>query len=134
MERSLQAFLNPVQVENEKIVISKRFMEDGKPVEWEIRPIATDENDRLLKKHSKINKKGIQSFDRAAYLNELVASAVVYPDLKNAELQNAYGVRGEVSLLTKMLLIGEFATLNEAVQSLSGLDLEENDELEEVKN
>lgn len=134
MERSLKAFLNPVQVENEKVVVSKRFMEDGIPVEWEIKPITTDENDRLMKKHSKRNKKGVESFERTAYLNELVASAVVYPDLKNAELQNAYGVMGEVSLLTKMLLLGEFATLSEAVQKLSGLDVDEKEELEEVKN
>lgn len=134
MERSLQAFLNPIKVDNEKIVVSKRFVDGDNPVEWEIRAISTDENDMLIKKHTKRNKKGIETFDKSSYVNEMVASAVVFPDLKNAELQNAYGVRGDVSLLTRMLLIGEFATLAEAVQSISGLDVEINDEIEEVKN
>lgn len=132
---SLKAFLNPIIPQNEKIAVSKRFIENGKPVEWEIRPITQDENDFLMKKYTKKDKKtGTETFDRQGYINDLVASAVVYPDLKNAELQKAYGVLGEADLLKKMLLIGEYAVLAQKVQELSGLDADMDELVEEAKN
>lgn len=138
MERSLKAFLNPIKVENAFVEVSNRFLdEDGKPIKWEIRAISSEENDRLTRKHTKRDRKTKQEiFDRSSYINELVASAVVYPDLKNAELQKAYGVLGEVELLQKLLTVmGEFLTLSEEVQKLSGLFLgEEEDVVTEIKN
>lgn len=132
---SLKAFLNPITPQNEKIVISKRFMEEGQPVHWEIRPIMQDENEQLMKKHTKRDRKTqTETFDRSAYVTELTASAVVYPDLRSTELQKAYGVLGEAQLLKKMLLVGEFATLTQKVQTLSGLDEDINDTVEEAKN
>jgi len=64
----------------------------------------------------------------------LTAAAVVFPDLKNAELQKHYGVMGEAELLQKMLYAGEFAELAQQVQALSGLEEDINDLIEEVKN
>ena len=55
-------------------------------------------------------------------------------DLKNAELQQAYGVLGEAELLKAMLYVGEFAELAQAVQELSGLDVDINEEIEDAKN
>lgn len=136
MERSLAAFLKPVEVENELVEVSDRYRdEDGKPVKWEIRAITSKENDQLMRRHTKRDKKTKQEiFDRTSYTNDLVASAVVYPDLKNAELQNAYGVLGEVELLQKMLIMGEFMKLSEEVQKISGLDIEDEDQVEAIKN
>ena len=88
-----------------------------------------------MRKHTKRDKKTKQEiFNRTSYTNDLVASAVVYPDLKNAELQNAYGVLGEVELLQKMLIMGEFMKLSEEVQKISGLDIEDEDQVEAIKN
>ena len=131
---SLKAFLNPIKPENKEVIVSDRFQEDGKPVPFVIRPITQKENEQLLKKHTKRDKRGNDYFDRTGYIHELVASAVVFPDLKNAELQKAYGVLGEVELLKTMLYVGEFAELAQAVQELSGLDVDINEEIEEVKN
>lgn len=131
---SLKAFLNPIKPENKEVIVSDRFQEDGKPVPFVIRPITQKENEQLLKKHTKRDKRGNDVFDRTGYIHELVASAVVFPDLKNAELQKAYGVLGEVELLKTMLYVGEFAELAQAVQELSGLDVDINEEIEEVKN
>jgi len=131
---SLKAFLNPIQVENKEVIVSNRFQEDGKPVPFIIRPITQKENEQLIKKHTRKDKKGNETFDRTRYIHELTAAAVVFPDLKNAELQKAYGVLGEVELLKTMLLVGEFAELAQAVQELSGLDTDINEEIEEVKN
>ncbi len=131
---SLNAFLHPIQVENKEIVISKRFVEAGKPVPFIIRPITQEENKYLIKKFTKRDKKGTDTFDRAEYVQAMTASAVVFPDLTNAELQKAYGVLGESALLQKMLYIGEYADLAQAVQEISGLDADINEDIEEAKN
>lgn len=133
--KSLQAFLNPQTVENKEVVVSKRFMEDGKPVAWVIKPITSEENDRIMKKHMKRDvKRGTETFNRLDYVNELVASAVVYPDLNNSELQSHWGVLGATQLLGKMLYQGEFALLSEEVQKLSGLDITDESLVDEAKN
>lgn len=131
---SLKAFLNPIKVENKEVIISNRFQEDEKPVPFVIRPITQKENEQLIKKYTKRDKKGNETFNRTEYVQALTASAVVFPDLKNAELQKAYGVLGETELLKTMLYVGEFAELAQAVQELSGLDTDINEEIEEVKN
>lgn len=52
---NLSCFLsqNAVKIENSKIVVSKRFLEKGKPVEWEIRAITTEEEEALRKSCTK---------------------------------------------------------------------------------
>lgn len=131
---SLKAFLNPIKVENKEVVVSNRFMEDGKVVPFIIKPITQKENEQLVKKHKKIDNKGNESFDMLAYKQELNAIAVVFPDLSNAELQKAYAVLGESELLKKMLFVGEYGSLAQEIQKLSGLDVDINEEIEEVKN
>lgn len=131
---SLNAFLNPLQTENKEVIVSNRFQEKGKPVPFIIKPITQEENKALIKKFSKKDKKGNESFDKTEYVSALTSSAVVFPDLTNAELQKAYGVLGESSLLQKMLYVGEYATLAQEVQELSGLDKDINEDIEEVKN
>ena len=132
---SLSAFLHPEQAENKEVIVSERFKENGKPVPFVIRPITQDENGELLKKYRKVDKKtGNETFNRVAYNHALTALAVVEPDLNNAELQKAWGVLGPEKLLAKMLYVGEFANLLEAVQDLSGLDQDINDDIEEAKN
>ncbi|MGE4274110.1 MAG: phage portal protein [Desulfitobacterium sp.] len=131
---SLQAFLNPIQVENREVIVSKRFQENGEPVPFVIRPITQEENKGLMGKHNKRDKRGAETFDRAEYIASLTSAAVVFPDLKNAELQKGYGVMGESALLQKMLYAGEFAELAQAVQKLSGLEDDPNETINEVKN
>lgn len=131
---SLRAFLSPIQIENKEVIISNRFVEEGKVVPFTIKPITQEENKQLLKKYSKKDKKGNESFDKAEYVQALTASAVVFPDLTDSELQKAYGVLGESALLQKMLYVGEYAELAQAVQELSGLTENINDDIEEAKN
>lgn len=132
---SLNAFLNPIKVENKEVVVSARFQEDGKPVPFIIRPVTQEENEEIMRKYRKKDKKtNNDSFDQIGYSHELTAAAVVYPNLEDADLQKAYGVLGANKLLKKMLLIGEFATLAEEVRDLSGLEEEANKDIEEAKN
>ncbi|MDF2586641.1 MAG: phage portal protein [Anaerocolumna sp.] len=130
---TLKAFLNPIQVENKEVIVSNRFMEDGKPVPFIIRPITQKENEQLIKKYTKKDKKGADTFNRTEYVQALTASAVVYPNLSDSKLQDVYGL-GETETLKNMLLIGEYATLAQAVQKLSGLDTNINEDIEEAKN
>ena len=93
------------------------------------------ENKQLMKRCTTRDKKtGNELFDRSKHAHELAALAVVYPDLTDAELQKGYSVLGAAELLEKMLYIGEFATLSEAVTELSGLDKDINEDIESVKN
>lgn len=131
---SLKAFLNPVQVGNREVVVSERFIgDDGKPLPFIIKPITQKENEQLIKKFTKVDKKGNETFNRTEYVQALTASAVVEPNLSDAKLQDKYGL-GEAETLKNMLLIGEFANLAQAVQELSGLDKDINKDIEEVKN
>ena len=131
---SLNAFLHPEQTENREVFVSNRFKENGKPVPFVIRPITQQENDGLLRKYTKKDKKGNEYFDKVSYNQNLVAAAVVEPDLENSELQRAYGTLGADKTLVAMLYVGEFATLMEAVQGLSGLDKDINEDIDEAKN
>lgn len=133
---SLAAFLHPVEVKNKKVVISNRFIDNGKPVEWEIRAVSESENAKLERQNTKTDRKtGVQQLDRVAFGHSLAAAGVVFPDLTNAELQKAYGTVGAESLLGKMLTVGEFAKLSQEVSTLSGLDADDiNEQIEDVKN
>ncbi len=130
---SLKAFLNPVQVDNKEVIVSNRFMEEGKTVPFVIRPITQKENEQLIKRYTKKDKKGVENFNRTEYIQALTASAVVFPDLTDAKLQDKYGL-GETETLKNMLLVGEYATLAQEVQTLSGLDTNVNEDIEEAKN
>lgn len=131
---TLSAFLNPVKVENKEVIVSERFQEKGKTIPFTIRPVTQEENEEIMRKYRKTDKKGKDTFDQIGYSHELAAAAVVFPDLNDAELQKAYGVLGATKLLKKMLLIGEFATLAKEVRDLSGLEEDINDDIEEAKN
>ena len=130
---SLKAFLNPVKVENKEIIVSDRFVEDGKVVPFIIKPITQKENEILMKKYTRKGKNGEEIFDRTKYSQGMTASAVVFPNLADAELQSVYGL-GEAECLVNMLLVGEFAKLMDEVQKLSGLDSDINTDIEEAKN
>ena len=133
--KSLAAFLQPKQVRNKEVVISDRFLgEDGEPVPFEIRPILTDEAQEMMKRNIKSKKDGSQDFDNSGYQADMIAAAVVFPDLNNAELQKAYGVLGERELLMRMLLIGEYTQLRNAVFELAGSYDDLNAKIEEAKN
>lgn len=131
---SLNAFLHPEQTGNKEVIASERFRENGKVVPFVIRPITQEENEELIRRHTKRDKKGNETFDRVSYSREMTAAAVVSPSLEDAEIQKAYGVLGASKVLSKLLYIGEYATLAQAVQELSGLDTDINEDIEEAKN
>lgn len=129
--RDLYGFLHPEITPEKEVFVSERFKgKDGKPMPFVIRPLEQEVCDKIQRACIKTNKKGNSEFDRIRYVDEITAEAVVFPDLKNAELQKAYGVLGEVKLLRKMLYTNEYNALIDAVQELSGMD----DDFDELKN
>ncbi|WP_419962106.1 phage tail assembly chaperone [Psychrobacillus sp. BM2] len=157
---NLTAFLaqNAVQVEVEKVVVSKRFVEPvidektgkqkiddkgkpvTKPVEWEAKAIDSTEDEALRKSHTKRlpvpGKKNVfqPTTDYDAYLATLGVRCTLFPNLHDKELQDSYGVMHAEALLKKMLLPGEYAEYMKTIQSINGFDVGMEDAVEEAKN
>ena len=136
------AFLaqNALKPENEKVVVSKRFIEDGNPIEWEVAAITSDEDDQLRKENTKRmpvpGKKGmmVPETNYTAYLAALAVKCTVFPNLHEKELQNSYGVMGATELLKKMLLPGEYDEYLATIQKINGFDAGMDEVVEEAKN
>lgn len=137
---SLQSFFaqNVVSEITEEVVISDRFKDEaGKSIPWKLRSMTEEENEAIRKSSQrKVKDKGMVTVETNSdeYLAKLVVSSVVFPNLKDAELQKSYTVLGAEKLLRKMLLPGEYATLLQKVQVLNGFDKGVNDLADEVKN
>ncbi|MFY0521309.1 phage tail assembly chaperone [Lysinibacillus sp. UGB7] len=139
---NLTAFLaqNALKQENEKVVVSKRFVQDGKPVKWEVAAITSDEDDQLRKDNTKRmpvpGKKGmmVPETNYTAYLAALAVKCTVFPNLHDVELQKSYGVMGAETLLKKMLLPGEYDEYLAKIQTINGFDAGMDDVVEEAKN
>lgn len=131
---------NVEKIENKKVIVSKRFKdENGKPIEWEIRAITSDENEDLMRRATVqvpvVGQRGrfTREQDQAKYTGLLLAASVVYPDLNDAALQDSYGVKSPDALIKKMLYPTELGELAQAVANLSDLESLE-DAVEEAKN
>jgi len=139
---NLKAFLaqNAIQEENVKYPASKRFIDAGKPAEWEIQSVTSEEDELLRKSCTKKvqvpGKKGqyTQETDYEKYLGLLAAKCIVFPNLNAAELQDSYGVMGGDTLLKKMLLPGEYQDLLKKIQEINGFDIGMDELVEEAKN
>lgn len=138
---SLQAFFaQNVQADIvEEFVVSPRFKDaDGKPIPWKLRTLTEAENEEIRKASTQMVKKGgvrVPETRPEVYLAKIAVASVVFPDLKDAELQRSYGVIGAEELLKKMLLAGEYASLIQKVQEINGFDRDDVNELvDEVKN
>lgn len=138
-ELSLFFAQNVKSESTEDFVVSDRFKNGEKgSVPWKLRTMTEDENEEIRKSATRPTKgkngmKGTET-NPEEYLAKLAVASVVYPDLKNAELQKSYGVLGAERLLKKMLLSGEYAGLIQKVQELNGFDRDINELAEEVKN
>lgn len=139
----LKAFLqeNAIKIDNVKFVASKRFVdESGKPIEWEIQGITSEEDEEIRKACTKripVAGKKYQyttETDYQAYVGKLAARCTVYPNLNDAKLQDSYKVFGADVLLKRMLTAGEYAEYLTKIQEINGFDVSFEDKVEEAKN
>lgn len=139
---NLSAFLaqNAVQDEKIKYAASKRFVDNGKPVEWELQPVTSEEDEQIRKFCTKKvqipGRRGQYTLetDFEKYLGMLAAKCVVYPNLNATELQDSYGVMGADAVLKKMLKAGEYQELLKKIQEINGFDVSMEDLVDDVKN
>lgn len=134
---ALVAFLkqNKKTTDTVKFAASKAFVdENGKPVEWEIKPLKSREADKIRSECNTYGKGGKVKSDTAKFNRAVAAACTVFPNLNDAELQDSYGVMGAEELITEMLdKDGEFQAYVKKCLEVSGY--ENNAELvEEAKN
>lgn len=127
---------NVTPVEEIEFVVSDRFKDaDGEPIKWKLKAISSKVESAIRDECTKFNpKKGTSDFDSSKYNAKVCASTVVFPNLKDAELQDNYGVRGEVELLQEMLTGGEFIGLVRKVTDISIPDEVTEEMIDEAKN
>ena len=136
------AFLaqNKIKKDNVKFVASKAFVQDGKPLEWEIRALTSKEDDALRKMCTKqikvMGKSNVYrtEMDAPTYIGKLAAACTVFPDLNNKELQDSYGVMGADELLKAMLSPGEYAEYCNKVSEVNDFDISNDELVAEAKN
>lgn len=115
--------------------------ENGKPLEWEIKPLTTTESENIRDACTTevpvTGKPGMYrpKIDSKMYVAKLIAASVVFPDLYNSELQDSYGVKTPEDLLKQMVddptEYNDFAAF---VQNFNGMDESLEDKVEEAKN
>ena len=69
----------------EEILLTERLAEGCGETHWRIRPMTQRENEEIWKRCGE---------DEGRYQEMILAESVVFPDLKDAALQNSYGVIG----------------------------------------
>ena len=143
MANTLTAFLsqNAVKIENTKVVVSKRFVdENNKPIQWEIRALNAGEDEDIRKSATrKIPVPGRRGqyqpeTDINLYLAKMAAACTVFPNLFDAELQDSYKVKTPEDLLRAMLTSGEYADFLQTIQNMNGYDVSTEELVEDAKN
>lgn len=135
MKANFNAFLKANKREKPtlKLAVSEAFLgEDEKPVEWEIKALSMAEFNEAVDKATAPN--GMR--DRDQMNNDIIAAAVVFPDLTDGDLQDSYGVVDEAGLVREMFrgYAGDYVKLLNAIMDYSGLNESLTDKVAEAKN
>lgn len=128
------------QVVEEEVIVSKRYLdENGAPVPFVVRAIDTKRIEELQDECTKIimkkGKKIGEEMDWKRFANRLAVESTVYPNFKDQELLNSYGLVDPCDLIKEILNVGgEYVELISAVQRVNGFDEDFEDLVEEAKN
>ena len=132
---------NKIQKQNVMHPVTKSLVdENGEPLLWEIKPLTTKENEHIRESCTvEVPVKGKPNqyrfrVDMNKYQAKMLCTAIVNPDLNDAELQNSYGVMSAEELIKEMVDDpAEYTDLVIFVQQLSGFkSLQE--EVDDAKN
>lgn len=115
--------------------------EKGNPLEWEFKHISSKENEELRESCTiDIPVTGKPNMYRpklksSLYIQRMIATSVVMPDLFDSELQDSYGVKTPEDLLLAMVDDpGEYNDLAAFVQKFQGFNVSFEDKVDEGKN
>jgi hypothetical protein len=124
---------NVIAIGETEFAVSDRFTENFK-----LKVITEEEHSQIksaaMKRKSLGKGKYVDEMDVNKYSHLICAASVTYPDLRNSDLQDSYGVKEPDELLNKMLTAGEFTNLLLKVNELNGFDKSFEDDVEEIKN
>lgn len=115
--------------------------DDGKPLEWTIKPLSTKENENIrddcmidVPVTGKPNMYR-PKLNTSRYIAKMICACVVEPNLYDKELQDSYGVMTPEDLLKEMVDDpGEYQALAQFVQNYNGFDTTLEDKVDEAKN
>ena len=127
----LSSFLKTNVKDSERtkdVYVSDRFSE---PIT--IKLLSPKELSRCQEKAVTIRNKQ-PHFDSNVYSMELIKTSIIEPDLRNAELQDSYGVMSEEELLNEMFTGAEFVKITTIANEFNSLDESINDKIKEAKN
>lgn len=140
---SLSLFLKENQKvkENIKIAATKSLMDaEGNPLLWEIRALSTKEETGIRSDCTLevpvTGKPNVfrEKVDAHKLMDRICTASIVYPDLRNAQLQDSYGVMTPEDLLKEMICDpGEYLEFQQKIQQHAGYS-NINDKVEEAKN
>ncbi len=133
---------NQVQKTNTKFKATKSLVDEkGQPLEWEIKPLSTKENDKIrdsVTSEVRVNgNKNMyrQKFDTTAYVAKMICASVVVPDLNNKELQDSYGVMSAEELIKEMIPSpNEYDEFAKFIQEFNGYEVLSDEKVDEAKN
>lgn len=140
-EKSMAAFMkkNAVKYTAVEAVISDRFQENGTAIPWKIKVLSQKEMDAITKGCTRRiidEKTGQERYetDKDSLSRELLENCVIYPNLKDAALQDSYGVMGASALAEVMLLPGEYTKLINCIMQAQGVDTGMAKDIKILKN
>lgn len=127
-------FENKCKRKNEFLAVSDCFKDkDGNTIMWEVRPLTTSE-DEAIRRESMEYRDGKARLNVSKYAAKVTASAVVFPNLFDAKLQDSYNVKTPEALLMAMVdKPGDYNRLVEFVQRLNGFTSFKED-IDKAKN
>ena len=116
--------------ENVKYAATKSLCDkDGKPLEWELKPLSAADHEDIRDTAVKDGK-----FSPSLYRAKVIAACVVYPDLYDSELLDSYGVYEPEKLVSEMVDdVAEYNALFDKVMSI-GENSDINEEVKKAKN
>ncbi len=132
---------NQVVKENTTYAATKSLVDDdGKPLEWEIKPVTTRENDAIIDECTyevpitgKPNMYRMK-MNQMKYRAKLICASVVSPNLHNKELLDSYGVMDPTDLIREMIPdVGEYSRFFEFINEYNNL-VPFQEEVDEAKN
>jgi hypothetical protein len=133
---------NKIQKENTTYAATKSLTdENGKPLEWVIKPLSTRENDSIRDDCMiEVPVKGKPNMYRpklnsSKYLAKMICASVVEPNLYDKELQDSYGVMTPEDLIKEMIDDpGEYNAFANFIQDFNGFNVSLEEKVDEAKN
>ena len=141
---NLSLFLkkNKIQKENTTYAATKSLLDEtGKPLEWQIKPLTTKENETIRDACTfEVQVKGKPNMFRpklntSDYLSKMMVASIAEPNLYDADLQDSYGVKTPDDLLKEIIDDpGEYNDFAAFIQKFNGFNTTLDDKVEEAKN